>query len=1079
MSTIKYIVPVGATVALAFGVVGCNTAEDYYQGPAPVVSSIEPALESGNVGTALILPRIANLDDRTEEEDLLLDSVDIEIHGDFSACTRPIVMFGSRNAVIIPPAEGDADDSLIRVLSPPGPVSGGPVKVQVGCEGGISAENVTYDYVLGEVDLEAAEILGKRQEDAYANEYGTFAMFYQAGPFANWPDPVGYGFFFDEISERAGLFYEQNPTTVYGGHQEGEAQTARIIPQIPALEYEAPEHGDRLGGGDAMYFFRKREMSLGTAAPVTRQGRKAVSQFGDGPAAPTAQVANDQAVWLVVRHELDSGAPALRYLRVDQSVGAWCSSDPTRRHCGQSDDEDQRLDDVRLPISFDWTWMTPHRPTQGGGFSWHDLEGFENVSPQFYAFSQCFQGDLSDQRRPDREECLQGHDGIELESGDYSGYLCASSDTNENLNPDEYFLPPWEEDGFCRVMERFDHLYIHQGRDYVDLPEIVLGKWDFDTENSYYDGTTATIGDNVFPMDVPTWVAYEGAFSEGAQIPSKSWIDPETPMSLQDRLLAAIPDELPTAYPGCLHEADECAGYDEHPYLLTPETDLIGSWIGDSESQKYGLPPNLSGEAGVGDWRIPMPTDADANGFEDTYFNVTLEVRDFDKPAGIGNTTVWKVSTFAWAGDGFITIPADVLATIPPVQNVDPPEGETQRGSNMIGIFNLEIHRPHSWRLGDGFRDPDGRLVMDVNNIQTYYFHNQRSCFDGIDNDGDGTCDMGECPDPANEGSLLPADPACEGAGYDDEYWETGECQDGEDNDGDGFVDMADPDCDDPSDIQETGKCLDGLDNDGDGWIDDEDPGCAEDDEAPGELSFVRAGTRVGAEPYSFTSDCNDGIDDDGDGLVDSMDPGCEDGYDADEFHEDTCSDQIDNNGDGWVDHDDIGCDPSIAQNEGRGGEWNWPEELPILGNGRECSNYDAASGFTDMVDDDGDGAANADDPECAWGNDSSGESTEPQACADHIDNDGDGWVDGDDPQCGVMLDSETDGPTTTCADGLDNDSDGWIDAEDPDCATGVAAEALVATFLQCNDEVDNDGDGFIDAEDPECASGKDNHEEP
>ena len=36
--------------------------------------------------------------------------------------------------------------------------------------------------------------------------------------------------------------------------------------------------------------------------------------------------------------------------------------------------------------------------------------------------------------------------------------------------------------------------------------------------------------------------------------------------------------------------------------------------------------------------------------------------------------------------------------------------------------------------------EPDGRVVFDVNTITMGYFHNQHSCFDELDNDGDGLC---------------------------------------------------------------------------------------------------------------------------------------------------------------------------------------------------------------------------------------------------------------------------------------------------------------------------------------------------
>ena len=91
-----------------------------------------------------------------------------------------------------------------------------------------------------------------------------------------------------------------------------------------------------------------------------------------------------------------------------------------------------------------------------------------------------------------------------------------------------------------------------------------------------------------------------------------------------------------------------------------------------------------------------------------------------------------------------------------------------------------------------------------------------RTCFDGVDNDGDGGVD---CDDPDCR-----TDPR---AKLHCAKTETGkECFDGIDNDGDGRTDCQDIDCiNDPSwkgKVQaactETGKeCFDGIDNDKDG----------------------------------------------------------------------------------------------------------------------------------------------------------------------------------------------------------------------------------------------------------------------
>ncbi len=100
-------------------------------------------------------------------------------------------------------------------------------------------------------------------------------------------------------------------------------------------------------------------------------------------------------------------------------------------------------------------------------------------------------------------------------------------------------------------------------------------------------------------------------------------------------------------------------------------------------------------------------------------------------------------------------------------------------------------------------------------------------------------------------------------------------------------------------------------------------------------------------------------------------------------------------------------------------------------------------------------------------------------SCSDGIDNDGDGLADAQDPQCFGPFDAEAAGyagriSTSICQDGIDNDEDGLIDREDPDCVSSDAAEeSSVATSVattSCNDGKDNDSDGNVDyPADPNC----------
>jgi hypothetical protein len=144
--------------------------------------------------------------------------------------------------------------------------------------------------------------------------------------------------------------------------------------------------------------------------------------------------------------------------------------------------------------------------------------------------------------------------------------------------------------------------------------------------------------------------------------------------------------------------------------------------------------------------------------------------------------------------------------------------------------------------------------------------------------------------------------------------------------------------------------------------------------------------------------------------------------------------------------------------------------------------------------------------------------------CSDGVDNDGDGLADGDDPDCvhGDHTNEAGPEPLSLCADGVDNDIDGVVDGEDGQCegegdnseseffeaarfpvvyllhgygqspedlrasllflsgymAGGFWPKAILvfpdgscgeAEFDQCNDGVDNDGDGLVDREDEQC----------
>jgi hypothetical protein len=131
------------------------------------------------------------------------------------------------------------------------------------------------------------------------------------------------------------------------------------------------------------------------------------------------------------------------------------------------------------------------------------------------------------------------------------------------------------------------------------------------------------------------------------------------------------------------------------------------------------------------------------------------------------------------------------------------------------------------------------------------------------------------------------------------------------------------------------------------------------------------------------------------------------------------------------------------------------------LAAGAGCSDGKGPVGenCTNLIDDDGDGRTDCDDPECVG---------EPRcspevSCADGIDNEGDGATDCDDADCAA---SPACLPEGDCGDGRDDDRDGLTDCDDADCAL----DPECAPETDCGDGLDNDRDGLTDCDDPGCA---------
>jgi hypothetical protein len=120
-----------------------------------------------------------------------------------------------------------------------------------------------------------------------------------------------------------------------------------------------------------------------------------------------------------------------------------------------------------------------------------------------------------------------------------------------------------------------------------------------------------------------------------------------------------------------------------------------------------------------------------------------------------------------------------------------------------------------------------------------------------------------------------------------------------------------------------------------------------------------------------------------------------------------------------------------------------------------------------DGLDNDEDGKADDDDPDC----ESPDEISEGPACSDGVDNDGDGRIDDADPGCNFPDDTSEE---LDCRDGVDNDGDGDVDTDDPGC---LDADDLTEG-PDCSDGLDNDGDGLVDLADPGCVVGSDNRED-
>jgi streptogramin lyase len=165
-----------------------------------------------------------------------------------------------------------------------------------------------------------------------------------------------------------------------------------------------------------------------------------------------------------------------------------------------------------------------------------------------------------------------------------------------------------------------------------------------------------------------------------------------------------------------------------------------------------------------------------------------------------------------------------------------------------------------------------------------------------------------------------------------------------------------------------------------------------------------------------------------------------------------------------------------------------------VLGDGQVCSSPDC-DGFAEITcaydpimqdvanDLDDDGWNDAVD-NCPWdanplqensdndpmGDECDGDPYNEPHCSDGIDNDGDGATDADDVGCLTAMDSDETAFGAVCDDGLDNDGDGAIDTADSECSSPSDR----SEGPPCADGFDDDGDGLVDLADPDCQDAAD-----
>ena len=439
----------------------------------------------------------------------------------------------------------------------------------------------------------------------------------------------------------------------------------------------------------------------------------------------------------------------------------------------------------------------------------------------------------------------------------------------------------------------------------------------------------------------------------------------------------------------------------------------------------------------------------------------------------------------------------------------------------------------------------------------------ETNCADGVDNDCNGTadcsdsqcfsacCGNGTC-DPAETSCNCSVDCGCRTASEIN-------CFDGRDNDCDGTTDCSDLECQGGTETD----CTNGLDDDCNGTTDCADPACCSnstdcfgdcaccglggcDPQETPCTCFEDCGSPSLNETPAVT--CQDSIDNDCDGRTDCYDADCYDadgdgfaappcGTDCDDtdgsIHPgaaELCSGGVDDDCDNTVDCLDSDCfGDSACCGDGTCDPYEWCT-CPA-----DCGTLTSEAGFCfDVSDNDCDGVFDCQDRDCCLtesschqssgcgnGTCSSGENAcncqcdcgAPPAsetfCTGNQDEDCDGLIDCADPDC-YLPDADNDGFAGTvcgrdcddsdpfvnpnapelCNDGIDNDCDFTVDCADyadcvgdPACCNGnsncetfeictCAADCGTPPSSEsglCSDGLDNDCDGVADCDDFEC----------